>query len=312
MADGDRPNVVIINCDDLGYGDLGCYGSTLHDTPHLDRMGALAGGRLDALAGIADRNGPVLVHRNRRGEDAQAIDYHPAYRELERVAFAEFGLAAMSHRGGVLGWPRPMPPAAKYALSYLFVQAEFGLCCPLSMTDALARTLRRFGDPELVARYLPGLIETDLDALRQGAMFMTEQGAGSDISATAVLAEPRGDSHRVLRPADPPRLGAGGAERESGGPPGVGPVATRPVEAVAGHGVRHPTKHRGVRVRPERRSDGLCGLRRARPGRRGDPPPGGLLPRPPQRDAPARLRRLVEPRPDPRVALARRDDCPMG
>ena len=35
-----------------------------------------------------------------------------------------------------------MPPAAKYALSYLFVQAEFGLCCPLSMTDALARTLQ--------------------------------------------------------------------------------------------------------------------------------------------------------------------------
>ncbi len=40
MAADDRPNVVIINCDDLGYGDLGCYGSTAHDTPHLDRMAA--------------------------------------------------------------------------------------------------------------------------------------------------------------------------------------------------------------------------------------------------------------------------------
>lgn len=37
---GERPNVVIINCDDLGYGDLGCYGSEVHDTPHLDRMAA--------------------------------------------------------------------------------------------------------------------------------------------------------------------------------------------------------------------------------------------------------------------------------
>ena len=160
-----------------------------HLAPHLDRMGALAGGRLEQLALVADKHPPVLHHRTRRGEDAQVVDYHPAYRALEQVAFGEYGLAAMSHRGGVLGWPAPMPPAAKYALTYLFVQAEFGLCCPLSMTDALARTLRRFGDPALVARYLPALTATDLDALRQGAMFMTEQGAGSDISATAVLAE---------------------------------------------------------------------------------------------------------------------------
>ena len=39
MADR-RPNVVLINCDDLGYGDLGCYGSTVHDTPAIDRLAA--------------------------------------------------------------------------------------------------------------------------------------------------------------------------------------------------------------------------------------------------------------------------------
>jgi arylsulfatase A-like enzyme len=32
------PNVVLINCDDLGYGDLGCYGSTRNATPAIDTV----------------------------------------------------------------------------------------------------------------------------------------------------------------------------------------------------------------------------------------------------------------------------------
>ena len=161
-----------------------------HLAPHLQRLGALAGGPLDALAGEADRNPPVLRHRTRSGADRQSVARHPAYREMERLAFGEYGLAALSHRGGVLGWAEPMPPAAKYLLTYLFVQAEFGLMCPVSMTDSLARTLRRFGDPALVARYLPALTSQDMDLLAQGAMFMTEAGAGSDVAATSVAAVP--------------------------------------------------------------------------------------------------------------------------
>lgn len=34
----DRPNFVIIMADDLGYGDLSCYGHPTIQTPHLDRM----------------------------------------------------------------------------------------------------------------------------------------------------------------------------------------------------------------------------------------------------------------------------------
>ena len=34
------PNLVVILVDDLGYGDLGCYGSPLHETPHIDRLAA--------------------------------------------------------------------------------------------------------------------------------------------------------------------------------------------------------------------------------------------------------------------------------
>ena len=37
---GKGPNVLLIYADDLGYGDLGCYGSTTIKTPHLDRLAA--------------------------------------------------------------------------------------------------------------------------------------------------------------------------------------------------------------------------------------------------------------------------------
>ena len=34
----DRPNLIWIMADDLGYGELGCYGQKVIATPHLDRM----------------------------------------------------------------------------------------------------------------------------------------------------------------------------------------------------------------------------------------------------------------------------------
>jgi len=167
-----------------------------HMEPRLERLGALVGARLDDLAHTSDHNPPTLRHRDRQGRDRQAIDKHPAYVEMEQLAFGAFELAAMSHRPA-FGWPRPVHPAIKYALTYLFAQSEFGLLCPVNMTDSLTRTLRRFADADLLARYLPRLLEDDIEHLFQGAMFMTEQEAGSDVGAIRTRAVRDGDHWRL-------------------------------------------------------------------------------------------------------------------
>jgi len=33
-----QPNIVFVLADDLGWSDLACYGSQVHETPHLDRF----------------------------------------------------------------------------------------------------------------------------------------------------------------------------------------------------------------------------------------------------------------------------------
>jgi arylsulfatase A-like enzyme len=39
-AVGQPPNVIVILIDDMGWTDLGCYGSTFYETPNIDRLGA--------------------------------------------------------------------------------------------------------------------------------------------------------------------------------------------------------------------------------------------------------------------------------
>jgi acyl-CoA dehydrogenase len=159
-----------------------------HLEPYLDELGETAGGRLYDLSDAAEHHPPVLHLRDRYGRDEEWIEYHPAYREMEKLAFGRFGMHAMGHRAGVLDWPAPMPPIAKYVFHYLFAQAEFGLLCPVNLTDSSSELVQRFGSGELHARYLDGMWSQDLSRLQRCAQFMTEKAGGSDVGAADLAA----------------------------------------------------------------------------------------------------------------------------
>src|SRR5579872_4971366 len=123
----------------------------------LTRMGAVASEQMDALADVANRQGPQLVQYDKRGQRIDEVVFHPAYHELERIAYEEFAIAACTHREGALGWPGRVPQPVKFALAYLGMQAESGVFCPVSMTDALARVIERYASEPLKQRALPRL-----------------------------------------------------------------------------------------------------------------------------------------------------------
>jgi alkylation response protein AidB-like acyl-CoA dehydrogenase len=149
--------------------------------PHFARLGGLAGGRLDEIARIADQHPPVLHARDKFGVDEDWVEHHGAYREMEQIAFGDFQFHAMVHRAGVLGMDKPLPPVAKYAFQYLFVQGEFGLMCPISVTDTSIHLIRKFGSNSLQDYLLPKMLLGDPSTMWKGTQFMTEKSAGSDV-----------------------------------------------------------------------------------------------------------------------------------
>jgi acyl-CoA dehydrogenase len=171
--------------------------------PLLLRMGEVASQKMDALAQSANRQGPVLMQYDKRGQRIDEVVFHPAYHELEKIAYEDFAIAACCHRTGALGWPGKVPQPVKFALAYLGMQAEAGVFCPVSMTDALARVLEHYASKPLQQRFLPALTALTMADLQQGAMFLTEKQAGSDVGLTTTIARPRQldqNSATILQP----------------------------------------------------------------------------------------------------------------
>ncbi|MCL1962273.1 MAG: acyl-CoA dehydrogenase family protein [Desulfovibrionaceae bacterium] len=164
-----------------------------HFEPHLDELGHLCGNRMNELAKLADKHGPMLHYRDRFGRNEDWVEYHPAYQEMERIAYERYGMHAMSRREGVLGWPGIVPSVVKYAFNYLFAQTEFGLLCPVSATDTSILLIQNYASEELKRRFLPAMLTQDMDKLSRGAQFMTEAAGGSDVSNSTLMAKRAGD-----------------------------------------------------------------------------------------------------------------------
>jgi len=177
-----------LGADDLARGE-----------PLLRSLGARLGNEIEDLAAAADRETPTLRVRDKRGNAINDVEPSSAYREMERIFYGAYGLAAMSLRPGIHGWDTPAPLLLNDALIYLAEQTESGLFCPLSMTRALTRTLTKFASAEIVETYAPGLTATDLDQLLTGAMFMTERQSGSDLGIIKTTARqiPGSDEWRL-------------------------------------------------------------------------------------------------------------------
>lgn len=153
-----------------------------HLAPHFRRLGEYAGNEIDDWSRAADRYPPRLHPRTARGAWTDYLEFHPSYRQMERIAFSEFGLACMVHKSGVLGWKDPIPHTAKYVFQYLFGQSEFSQLCPISATETTATLINLYGDDELKKRFFKRMLSQDMEEILKGAQFMTERTGGSDVS----------------------------------------------------------------------------------------------------------------------------------
>jgi arylsulfatase A-like enzyme len=89
-----RPNIVFILADDLGYGDLGCYGQQRIKTPTIDRLAAdgmrftqaYAGCTVCAPSRCALLTGKHMGHAAVRGNQYTVLDNEPTIASVLKQA----------------------------------------------------------------------------------------------------------------------------------------------------------------------------------------------------------------------------------
>ena len=105
-AAAERPNFVFILADDLGWGDLACYGHPHIKTPHLDRLAAAFSKRTRAII-VCTPNNPTgrVLSRRELEAIAELCRRHDAYAvtDDESAIRRERYPTTMSNGEGLLG-----------------------------------------------------------------------------------------------------------------------------------------------------------------------------------------------------------------
>jgi putative acyl-CoA dehydrogenase len=169
---------------------------------HRDRLAAfgarVGSAEVQAWAAQANRTPPIFQPYDRYGRRIDEVEFHPAYHELMALGL-EAGVSGAAWRVDEAGH------ALHAALLFLMGEADYGVCCPMSMTYAVVPALR--AAPEVAARWAPLATAEAYDrrfipAAEKCAatlgMAMTEKQGGSDIRANTTRAERQSDGSYVL------------------------------------------------------------------------------------------------------------------
>jgi len=106
--EGRQPNIVFILADDIGYGDLGCYGQKLIETPHIDTLAAEGMRFMQAYAGscVCTPSRSALMTGLHNGHSAARdnVPHYHTYLEEKDITVAEVLKTAGYRCGGVGKW----------------------------------------------------------------------------------------------------------------------------------------------------------------------------------------------------------------
>lgn len=152
----------------------------------LRSFGQTVGHRIAPNAEIIDDNGPELSTYDRKGNLVNDVTKHPAQVENERLA-VESGLIHDALRETSEG--QPLGPIHALGMQTLASYADVGLVCAISMTAGVALVLEHHDQSDDFEKLYEELTAQHAENSSQGAMFLTEQHAGSDVGAIETSAE---------------------------------------------------------------------------------------------------------------------------